>query len=270
MRQQAINHQASTIVWRQFTRRKDAAFLSLGKQISIGVLSVASLASVVPSSATAQTVRIATQGSPADEGGITTIGATDMALLEEGDLLFNVVSPQADGLSVAITDVTEGYDLRSISHVAIVCKRGESTFALEACGKHGVWLNPLDSFVVHADKSADGRPMILVGRLKDRTNVTASVSKALTYVGRPYDYVYMPTDEAIYCSELVQLSFTYADGREVFSQEPMSFHDSTGKVTDFWTSYYAERGLTVPEGLPGTNPGGISRSKEIDIIYSMY
>lgn len=46
---------ARAVRWHQFSRRGDGAFLSLGKEIVIGVLSVATLASVVPSSVAAQT-----------------------------------------------------------------------------------------------------------------------------------------------------------------------------------------------------------------------
>ncbi|MBQ9641538.1 MAG: TonB-dependent receptor [Bacteroidaceae bacterium] len=46
---------ADTICWHQFSRRHDAIFRSLGKEIRIGVLSVATLAYATPQSATAQT-----------------------------------------------------------------------------------------------------------------------------------------------------------------------------------------------------------------------
>ena len=92
----------------------------------------------------------------------------------------------------------------------------------------------------------------------------------MSYIGRPYDRLYMPDDSAVYCSELVQLSYTDKDGTSVFPQQPMSFHDKSGKVTEFWKDYYRQFGMDVPEGWPGTNPGGISQSEAIDIIYKFY
>lgn len=263
---------AEQIRWRQFTRHGDAVFRSLGREIRIGVLSVATLTFATPQSATAATA-LDTQyrcdtGETAteDDSG----DSIDLALLQHGDLLFLVASQQRSDVAAAIADVTEGIDLLPVTHVAIVCKQGDATFALEASGHNGVWLTPIDSFFCHAPHSRDGRPLVVAGRLKDTSNVDVSVSKALTYVGRPYDDLYSPTDSAIYCSELVQLAYHDSEGTPVFPLQPMSFHDASGKVTDFWREYYRRRGLEVPEGHPGTNPGALSRSERIEIIHRFY
>jgi hypothetical protein len=85
-------------------------------------------------------------------------------------------------------------------------------------------------------------------------------------VGKPYDDLYLPGDSAIYCSELVQSGFVDSRGHLVFDTIPMSFHDESGKVTDYWTDFYRQRGMDVPEGAPGTNPGELSRRHEVSII----
>ena len=54
MLQQTIKIKANTIRWHQFSRRSDAVFLSLGREINIGVLSVATLLAATPDSATAR------------------------------------------------------------------------------------------------------------------------------------------------------------------------------------------------------------------------
>ena len=36
--------------------------------------------------------------------------------------------------------------------------------------------------------------------------------------------------------------------------------------TDYWIRFYAERGMTVPEGAPGSNPGELSRRPQISIV----
>lgn len=288
MNKQTIRIKQGTIRWTRFTRHSDAVFRSLGREISIGVLSVATLLAATPASATARmatqhTTTARTQDAIADD-----IPPLDVDLLEEGDLLFTAVNtnPQpsaasrktnvasqktnaaSQNLSNAIADVTQGIDQINITHVAILHRQDGQTYALEASGRHGVWLNPIDDFISQTDKTPAGLPMILVGRLKDQSNTQASVSKALKYLGRPYDNLYSPTDSAIYCSELVQLSYTDRTGLPVFQQQPMSFHDSTGRITPFWKEYYKRYGMTVPEGKPGTNPGALSRSNKIDIIYN--
>jgi hypothetical protein len=59
-----------------------------------------------------------------------------------------------------------------------------------------------------------------------------------------------------------------AEGQLVFKPIPMSFHDKTGKVTRFWKDYYARKGLQVPEGCPGSNPGDLSRSPKLRFLFS--
>ena len=52
---------AAPVCWHQFTRRHDAIFRSLGKEIRIGVLTVATLTFAAPQNATAQTAMRSTQ-----------------------------------------------------------------------------------------------------------------------------------------------------------------------------------------------------------------
>ena len=174
--------------------------------------------------------------------------------LHEGDLLFCVSSK-----GNAITDVTQGIDGSLIDHVGIVHRANDSIFVLEAIHK-GVVLSPLDSFLVSNDS------LVIVARLRDTTGVASSVNRAMRYLGRPYDFLFMPDDSAMYCSELVQKTYRNGAGHALFGIIPMSFHDTTCAVTPYWKEYYARRGKNVPEGEPGSNPGQLSRSKKIRIL----
>ncbi len=178
------------------------------------------------------------------------------AQLQEGDLLF-CVSAQGNN----ITQVTQGVDDLAIDHVGIVHLRRDSVFVLEAIHQ-GVVLTPIDSFLVRRDS------LVIATRLADTTGVASSVQRALQYLGRPYDFLFMPSNDAFYCSELVQKNYLDADGQLVFKPIPMSFHDKTGKVTQFWKDYYARKGLQVPEGCPGSNPGDLSRSPKLRFLFS--
>lgn len=187
----------------------------------------------------------------------------DLNLLREGDLLF-VVADQGN----AITDVTHGYEGMSIDHVAIFHRQGSSAFALEAISR-GVVVTPIDSFLIR-NTIKGGQPHVLVGRIKGDFNVKASVERAMKYVGKAYDNLFMPDDKEIYCSELVQKSYIDNKGKAIFKTIPMSFHDDKGNITKFWKRYYKKRGMTVPEGKPGTNPGDMSRQGSVEIIYSLF
>lgn len=193
--------------------------------------------------------------------------------LRGGDLLF-VVNGQGNN----ITDVTDGVDGLGIDHIAVFSDGN----VIEAIPEYGVVENPLDSFLVRLSD----RESVLVGRIEG-LDVEESVTNARKFLGKPYDDIFMPSDSAIYCSELVQKSFVFKDGLKerdqnvkevdskatgsgtkhfVFGTIPMSFHDSTGRVTEFWTKFYEARGLTVPEGEPGTNPGQLSRDPNVKIL----
>ena len=165
--------------------------------------------------------------------------------LRQGDLLFHVPAVENQ-----ITDVTPAM----IDHVAIVLTKDS---VIEA--KHrGVVTTPIDSL-----RRQDG--YYIIGRVRKADRIR-SLANARRYLGRRYDFVFLPDNDDIYCSELVQLSFVDKKGRPLFTTIPMSFHDRTGRITDYWTAFYAQRGMTVPEGQPGTNPAELSKRKAVRIV----
>ena len=94
-----------------------------------------------------------------------------------------------------------------------------------------------------------------------------TIINAMSLLGRPYDFVYQPGLEAVYCSELVSESYVDRHGEKLFPPVAMSFHDASGIITPYWIDFYSRRGMDVPEGEPGTNPGELSRREAIKIKY---
>lgn len=182
--------------------------------------------------------------------------AAPAQVLQEGDLLFTC-SEQPN----AITDVTSGVEQLPIDHVAVVHRIGGETgllFVIEAI-RPMVCLTPIDTFLCN-------NPQVIVGRINIPFDVHTSIQRCLRMVGRPYDDLYLPGDSAVYCSELVQMNYVIEDGNQVFETVPMSFHDSSGQITNYWTEFYAEHGMAVPEEEPGTNPGELSRRPVVTIM----
>ena len=140
-----------------------------------------------------------------------------------------------------------------IDHVAIVIGADS---VIEAVGK-GVVITPLDSLL-----SQPGRYVAASVRKCDRRQ---SVARAREYLGRTYDYLYLPDNDDIYCSELVQFAFVDRKGQRIFQPIPMSFHNDEGQITDYWETFYARHNMEVPEGWPGTNPSEMSLRKEVRI-----
>ena len=177
--------------------------------------------------------------------------------LREGDLLFHVNSE-----GNAITSVTAGVDALPIDHVGVVHRIGGEKgllYVIEAV-KPAVRLTSINAFL-------EENPQLLVGRVQEGIlDVPGSIRRCLAMVGKPYDDLYLPGDSAIYCSELVQLNYVNTHGEAVFEAVPMSFHDDTGQVTEYWRAFYADHGMMVPEGAPGSNPGELSRRWQVSII----
>jgi hypothetical protein len=49
----------------------------------------------------------------------------------------------------------------------------------------------------------------------------------------------------------------------------MTFKDpDTGRTLPVWQEYFSVLGVSIPEGRPGINPGGISRSPALTIIHT--
>ena len=192
---------------------------------------------------------------------ITLRHISNTLLLKDGDLMFC-----ASGKPNAITDVTHGIDEMAINHVAIFHKDKHGSYAIEATHK-GVCMNSIDSFI-NRNTVQKRSQQIVIGRINhDSIDILKSISNALKYIGRPYDFYFESGDSAIYCSELVQISFVDHKGKLLFHTIPMSFHNDSGEITAFWRNYYSKAGMNVPEGTPGSNPGELSREKIIKMLY---
>ncbi len=178
-------------------------------------------------------------------------------LLRDGDLLFVVA-----GESNAITEVTNYSNNPSVDHVGIFHRHGGQAMVLEATYE-GVKETAMEQFLQDA-------PHVLVGRIKGSFDAPGSLTKAHEYLGKPYDFIYFPGDDAIYCSELVMLAYQDKKGAPILAPIPMSFHDASGRITPYWEDFYSRRNLDVPEGQPGSNPNELSRRKCVKLKYQLH
>lgn len=181
--------------------------------------------------------------------------------LQVGDLVFQ--NTPCGPLCDAINAVTEGYKGRNFSHVAIVVSQGDSLAVIEAIGD-AVQINSLGVFLSRSNETH------LVGRLKKRYRhlVPGAIRFAKEQLGVPYDDQYLYDNGKYYCSELVYDAFKWANAeKELFHLYPMSYREPGSQ--DFfpvWAAYFEKRGIPVPEGEPGCNPGSLSREKSLRII----
>jgi len=177
---------------------------------------------------------------------------------QEGDILFQ--DGDCGDFCEAIRKVTEGYQGIEFSHNGLLMQDKGDWFVLEAIGK-GVSKTPLLEFLDrHLDEN--GKPKVMVGRLKPEHQhlIPAAISEAQKHLGKPYDSAFDFENDAFYCSELIHFAFKAANGgSDLFQPKPMTYNDpDTGKLFPIWETYFFDLGISVPEGKPGLNPGGMS------------
>lgn len=188
---------------------------------------------------------------------------------ESGDLLFQDLD--CGPLCDAIEKVTTGHEGANFSHVGIAAVDDNGDLVVVEAVSSGVEITPLRTFL---GRSLDtkGRPKVVVGRLKKAYHhlIAPAIEEALALEGKPYDRVFAVDNDAYYCSELVYEMFRRAnDNTPVFTLQPMTFREpGTGHALQTWREYFSALGVSIPEGRPGINPGGISRSAALTIVHS--
>ncbi|MBD0832144.1 YiiX/YebB-like N1pC/P60 family cysteine hydrolase [Aestuariibaculum sediminum] len=188
------------------------------------------------------------------------VGYSQSIKLKNGDFLFQ--STNCGPLCDAINQVTEGYKGNDFSHMGMVVIQNNQVFILEASG-NGVTLTPYEAFALKTQA-----PMY-VGRLKKRYQklIPHAISFGKKQIGVPYDVEYLYNNGKYYCSELIYDCFLEAYGEPLFKLFPMTYKaPGEDDYFEVWASYFKKLNMEVPEGKPGCNPGGISKSKKIKII----
>lgn len=193
---------------------------------------------------------------------------TSCFTLKEGDLLFQDIDcgPYCE----SIETVTKGYHGADLSHVGMVVYGNHDTFQVIEANTNGVQMVSVDTFL-HRSADELGYPKVLVGRLKRpyRKLIESAIDYAVSLIGSDYDYIYDITDDTYYCSELIYESFKSANsGESIFELFPMTFIDpSTETLFPIWVEYFQSLDNPIPQGEPGLNPGGMSKSEKLKIVY---
>lgn len=177
--------------------------------------------------------------------------------LRSGDLIF--VTEGSGDFSKAISETTASSDSLKFIHVGIIETTDSIINVIEASPEEGVRIISLESFIKDNPNNKD-IPAFVIKRLKDDFPVNETIARAKSYLGKPYDWWYLPHNGKIYCSELVYESYLDEEGQHIFSARPMNFRTSDGEVPEFWIDLFKELGQPIPEGIDGTNPSDLSKS----------
>ncbi|MBC8510118.1 MAG: hypothetical protein H8D33_00475 [Cryomorphaceae bacterium] len=183
--------------------------------------------------------------------------------LQEGDLLFQDLdsSPLCDAIEL----VTPGYKDANFSHIGLVVLDNDTLKVLEAIPPK-VGLTDMKSFF-NRSYDKDGKSKIIAGRLKDEFQHTIkdAIIYAKSKIGIKYDEVFLMNNNSYYCSELIFEAF---EKDSIFKLKPMTFlHPETNDTLSVWRNYYSKLGVEIPQNEPGINPGIMSLSNKIEMIY---
>ena len=186
--------------------------------------------------------------------------------LRNGDLVFVGLpldyNAEGGSMDAAISAATAQEGELNLIHVAIAEVQADSVWIIDATIAHGVDRHPLEVFLKDFTLKDGSYPAFIVKRVKG-VDANAAVERAKTYCGRAYDVRFLPDNEDLYCSELVQLSYLDRSGNQVFDSEPMNFCAPDGTMPPYWEQLFEKLGMTVPQGVPGTNPQGMSESRRL-------
>ena len=191
--------------------------------------------------------------------------------LQNGDLVFVGLpigyDAETGSIDEAIASATAEEGALNLIHVAIAEVKTDSVWIIDATIAHGVDRHPLDTFLTDFTLPDGSYPEFIVKRVKG-VDADAAVEKAKTFCGRAYDVRFLPDNEDLYCSELVQRSYLDASGKPVFESEPMNFKAPDGTMPPYWGWLFGQLGMEIPQGLPGTNPQKMSQAAcLVDVRY---
>jgi hypothetical protein len=174
--------------------------------------------------------------------------------VHDGDLLF--VTAATAGLSGAIDDATARQGQTSYDHVALVAHDAGGPIVLHA-DEQGSRRQTLVAFL--ADARGKQRQVFVYRLLRaERASIPDAISRASRMLGKPYNLTYVQNEDSYYCSDFIERAFR---AHHVFALQPMNFKNpQTGEISPYWTAFYRDKGMAVPQGLPGTNPNDMARA----------
>lgn len=181
--------------------------------------------------------------------------------LENGDLLFEGNS--TGNLSKAINQVTQTGTNTNFSHIALVEKTATEIWVLHAAPENGSERILLSTFL---DEVKKDNAILVVYRIKQEfnPNYKRAITKAKSMLGKPYNFTYVLSDSAYYCSDFVFRAF---EDDSIFEMKPMTFkNQNDSNFNESWIEFYKKLKMEIPEGKPGCNPNGMANSEKLTRI----
>ena len=187
-------------------------------------------------------------------------------VIKTGDLIFITVPKNSSkrDLADAISSSTGTGNENSI-HTGILKKDlNDQIKIIEANTSEGVISIPLKLFIENNLKS-NPLTKFYVKRIKssNEEDVKRWISDAEKQIGKKYNFTYLPSDDSLYCSELVYTVYKDKKGKPLFKEIPMNFKDNEGKFPPYWIDHYKKLNMEIPQSKMGTNPHNMMENNDL-------
>lgn len=185
----------------------------------------------------------------------------------DGDLIFQKTTGRQSSAVLAATG-------SRFTHMGIVRMRDGRPVVVEAIGP--VQETSIGEWIARGE---DSRFAVYRVRDLDPDGAAKMLGEAERYYGRPYDILFRPEDDAIYCSELPRLAFS-AIGIELGRAQPLRDlnigHTAvTALIERRWQQHPACQGAASMtecvekiQDQPIVTPASIAADNDVELIYS--
>ncbi|QIV96370.1 permuted papain-like amidase YaeF/Yiix C92 family enzyme [Allofrancisella inopinata] len=164
--------------------------------------------------------------------------------LRKGDVLFIV-----DGYEKNISNLSVGYGDYSYYHCSLYIGDSRIIESVKTVG------------VIIADLAKYSNNKILVGRTAQKDDFLNNVIKyAHKLIGCQYNDLFLPNQSGkFYCSELIHEVFALANKNIFFKMHTLNYISPGDlEVCKYWSDFYSQYGLKVPQGEIGSHPNNLS------------
>jgi len=191
------------------------------------------------------------------------------SVIKTCDLLF-VTIPQnltKGDLADAISSST-GNEKENCIHVAILKnEKNEEIQIIEANTTEGVICKPLKSFI-DMELKINPSTKFYVKRIKysNEDDIKRWINEAEKHIGKKYNFTYISSEDSLYCSELVYISYKDKNNKPIFNEIPMNFKDKEGNFSLYWIQLFKKLNMDIPQDKMGTNPHQIMKNENLETI----
>lgn len=178
-------------------------------------------------------------------------------VLNKGDIIFQSLKEKcAFNDAVCHSSVVANMDeiITRINHVGLYVGNNR---VIQACQTKGVVLQPVTDFLLAGCFN-------IIASIDNALLIKQALTRAMSYLGLPYNHSFHPNAEGLYCSQLITSVFKLEDNSDYFQLYPMNFKDlTTQHILPYWISYYHQLRQPIPQGVQGSHPQQLLRQTHL-------